>query len=343
MWLRILGLLALLQPIGQGLLWLLRIAGDVDFLVERAKDPGWIGWVATAFVAPPPWLPSVLVVIGLLLIWLDARRRSRSAITPQSTSSTPVLPDAETLKQFRLLEKQRDPTRRGTTRDKYLPLKSFLDEATKYGIPLVREKPKSHLRQLDSPFLNKLRQAAADGDVHIQGRNALRGSHQNVILGALLIPIEPTFWRDHFIDDTVALTAENNWEIHTRTGSYFAREREMHFFDIHVDADEAREWLKRLDRSSTVQKEHRANPTFIRFRTDNMYLIDSYNVSSLGDDGDGAFTITFSEDLDHGTLAVLPLDSTPNTFRVLAARPGSVRVLFTEKPEVVSLRFDDGH
>lgn len=48
--------------------------GDLDFLLSRAQEPGWVGVVLTWMLAPPDWLLLPLIVLGGFLIWLDVNR-----------------------------------------------------------------------------------------------------------------------------------------------------------------------------------------------------------------------------------------------------------------------------
>jgi hypothetical protein len=101
MWKVVLGVLAFAQPVSQFVLWLLRTAGDIDFLVERLNDPGWIGVLAVMLIAPPPWLPFACVVVGLLLIWWFANRAGPAALLPLGTRPTQSidLPAPETVRR----------------------------------------------------------------------------------------------------------------------------------------------------------------------------------------------------------------------------------------------------
>jgi hypothetical protein len=76
---------------GAVLIWtvireIIKFAGDVDFVITRSQDPGWVAVVINALLDPPGWLTIPLILVGLLLIYWDSRRtgsRPRRAKSPQ--------------------------------------------------------------------------------------------------------------------------------------------------------------------------------------------------------------------------------------------------------------------
>ena len=72
-WRAILGGSALLLPLWQGFRSLLSVVGDVDLVVSKVNDPGWLASVWSFLNNLPAYVYLALVVIGLLMIWLDAR------------------------------------------------------------------------------------------------------------------------------------------------------------------------------------------------------------------------------------------------------------------------------
>jgi hypothetical protein len=71
------------------LVWIKTIVGfggDIDFLVSRSQDPGWVGVMWNQIVTSP-WMPMVLTVIGLGLIYWDFKRTVRRL---QNAPSTPA-------------------------------------------------------------------------------------------------------------------------------------------------------------------------------------------------------------------------------------------------------------
>ena len=58
---------------------IISLFGDIDLLVERSRDPGWIGAMIGFLLDPPGWLILVVVIAGLIAIYLDVRRNRRAA------------------------------------------------------------------------------------------------------------------------------------------------------------------------------------------------------------------------------------------------------------------------
>jgi len=53
------------------------LAGDVDLIVSRTEDPGWVGVAMRWLSAQPDWLLLILVAIGLSLIYWNNHNRWR--------------------------------------------------------------------------------------------------------------------------------------------------------------------------------------------------------------------------------------------------------------------------
>lgn len=67
------------------------MAGYAEFVSAHIQQPGWVGDVLSFLIDPPPWITFPALVIGLLLIWWDARRsRNRKLSVP-----TPADPDGD--------------------------------------------------------------------------------------------------------------------------------------------------------------------------------------------------------------------------------------------------------
>jgi hypothetical protein len=79
-WRALVGAFLLLEPIWRGIKWLITLGGDVDFIVSRSQEPGWVGAVIDTLISPPGWITLPLIVSGLALIYWDTRR-SRHALT----------------------------------------------------------------------------------------------------------------------------------------------------------------------------------------------------------------------------------------------------------------------
>jgi hypothetical protein len=72
---------------------IISLFGDIDLLVERSRDPGWVGDMMGFLLDPPGWLILAVVIAGLLAIYVDVRRNRKSvefsaAMKPQN----PALP-----------------------------------------------------------------------------------------------------------------------------------------------------------------------------------------------------------------------------------------------------------
>jgi hypothetical protein len=50
------------------------LGGDVDFIISRSNDPGWIRQAVNWLFHPPDWAIAPLIILGLMLIWADVKR-----------------------------------------------------------------------------------------------------------------------------------------------------------------------------------------------------------------------------------------------------------------------------
>ena len=91
------------------LLQIVRFLGDLDFVIERANDPGWIGKVLTAITELTPGqtllFTMMLVIGGFFLIWLKRAKptpapqidqesqNGKAAVGPQSHTEGGPFPD----------------------------------------------------------------------------------------------------------------------------------------------------------------------------------------------------------------------------------------------------------
>lgn len=60
-----------LVAVWKGLRAILHWAGDIDFVVERAQNPGWVGDVINSLLNLPGWLNLLIIALGLGLIYWD--------------------------------------------------------------------------------------------------------------------------------------------------------------------------------------------------------------------------------------------------------------------------------
>jgi hypothetical protein len=67
--------------------WLIKWAGDFDFVFERLQDPGWIGRMIQFLLDIPPWANLAIMIGGLFLIYFDSVRRTR-ALSPKRADAS---------------------------------------------------------------------------------------------------------------------------------------------------------------------------------------------------------------------------------------------------------------
>lgn len=87
------GILFFVLPLWQFLRWLLKVGGDIDFVIERFNDPGWLASTMSWVLNFPAWLNLPLILGGLGLIFADMRRRGAT----QRSRLTEVPPTTETV------------------------------------------------------------------------------------------------------------------------------------------------------------------------------------------------------------------------------------------------------
>jgi hypothetical protein len=78
-WLSIIGAIPGVLAIWKGLRAIVSWAGDIDFLVSRSNEPGWIGNVINSLFNIPDPLLALLTVAGFLLILWDLKWRKPKA------------------------------------------------------------------------------------------------------------------------------------------------------------------------------------------------------------------------------------------------------------------------
>lgn len=71
---RILGFVALLPSALKAGKWLVGLGGDIDFVISRSQEPGWVGDMTDWLIDPPSWLHIPLMVLGFALIWWGVRK-----------------------------------------------------------------------------------------------------------------------------------------------------------------------------------------------------------------------------------------------------------------------------
>jgi hypothetical protein len=58
----------------RGAKWVVGLGGDIDFILSRSQEPGWVGQMINWIIDPPAGAIAPLIVLGFLLIWLDVKR-----------------------------------------------------------------------------------------------------------------------------------------------------------------------------------------------------------------------------------------------------------------------------
>lgn len=90
-WLSLLGVFAWLQPLWQAIKWLIGRGGDLDFVISRWSDPGWVGAVLSFLLSPPPWMTIPLLIVGTALIaWDYFRHRNAAPALPTPLQVRPA-------------------------------------------------------------------------------------------------------------------------------------------------------------------------------------------------------------------------------------------------------------
>lgn len=87
-WRSALGIIFLIPPAWHALHSLIMWGGDIDFVISRSADPGWVGNLIDFLLNPPGVITLPFIVIGLLLIYWDNRRASHSN-EPKEKAATP--------------------------------------------------------------------------------------------------------------------------------------------------------------------------------------------------------------------------------------------------------------
>src|SRR5713226_4158550 len=71
-----------------------RFVGDVDFIITRSMDPGWMKDVAEFFISPPIWFTEILFICGLLFAWYAIHISRRQ---PQPNAQSNVMHEESNL------------------------------------------------------------------------------------------------------------------------------------------------------------------------------------------------------------------------------------------------------
>ena len=86
-WIAVLGMGSLVLPIFKAIGAVLTRAGDIDFVVERTANPGWVGDVLNWLFDPPGWIIVPMIVAGLAFIYVDFQRSLQRLSGPSPSSA----------------------------------------------------------------------------------------------------------------------------------------------------------------------------------------------------------------------------------------------------------------
>jgi hypothetical protein len=97
-WLVLAGVVPLIPAAIKGALALINIGGNIDFVVSRSQDPGWVGQMIDWIIDPSGWAILPLIALGFACIYWDFRRKLPRASTAGSAEDKrpylPTLPHA---------------------------------------------------------------------------------------------------------------------------------------------------------------------------------------------------------------------------------------------------------
>jgi hypothetical protein len=91
-WLALAGFLPLIPPATKGVLSLLSVGGNIDFVISRSQEPGWVGQLMNWLIDPPSWMILPLIALGLTCIYWDAKRQPAARGTSRRAAVTGIDP-----------------------------------------------------------------------------------------------------------------------------------------------------------------------------------------------------------------------------------------------------------
>ena len=141
------GIVTAIYSVLGGIRWLVKVGSDVDFVVTRADDPGWIKTVLIAlFVDPPWWVVLSALVAACGFFWWSSRQRDTKPKDDDSDRADRVSPG---------------PVERNKLEDEVFRLRQKLQR---------RERPLSPgaAEAFAQPFVKPLRNTLAERDTEIR-------------------------------------------------------------------------------------------------------------------------------------------------------------------------------
>jgi hypothetical protein len=110
-WRALAGAATLIPAAIKGALALITFGSDVDFIVSRSQDPGWVGKMINWIIDPPGWAIVPLIVLGLAFIYWDVRRRgARSAPAENPIKPEPDMKPNQLVKHTAAATPEQTPT-----------------------------------------------------------------------------------------------------------------------------------------------------------------------------------------------------------------------------------------
>lgn len=176
--------LAVIGMLIKALEWLLSWLGNMDLVVSRIEDPGWMGKAINfLFLEPPVWFSNSLLLIAILLLLFVLLKHNEKKETEHPATKKQTL------------AKQVDLKRTALPSDAVIAANGKHDVWLLDAVHFVvhRNWESQYVQLGDTERLNKLfhaqkeiRQLATDGDLPIWGMNNFDGP---------LVLIEPDYWQ----------------------------------------------------------------------------------------------------------------------------------------------------
>jgi len=191
--------------------------GNLDLVVTRIEDPGWLGTAINfLFFEPPAWFSNLLLLLALgLLVYVSISLRQKQTAATDNATAVSVNP-------------------------KRISLIDFFKEAEKQGWEVASD-DKLHLLDL----ADGLSQAASFGEIKIYGRptHSIDLNTQN----ALLQEVSTASWKEIKIDGLSCAKLSNGEVVGLKDDNFKTSIKHkiggQVYADIYLDRGEALHWL----------------------------------------------------------------------------------------------------
>src|ERR1700736_6226950 len=172
--------------------------GRLDFVVAHSREPGRIGLMLTYLIAPPWWLPWLVLFGGLCAVYW-----SRPLSAHSGRGTTPAREKAE-----------KPALRSPTAEPAYVPLWRIIEYVARVVGDKREDKYYAKTRTL-------IRQAALDRKLKIRGRHEIQSQNLTAFT-QVHSDISPTYWSNSVIN-VLATAAETGTEYrHTDPETVYA-------------------------------------------------------------------------------------------------------------------------